>query len=1167
MAEKNLLLLDSTNPIATAEANKWCSIDNAAVTNFIKNIVISKGNPTEQADKFRAIISGVPSPWARVLLTRKAVTTATSELKDTVLDECYKILKSEWRGLIAAYALYPDSFQFSAPVELTGKNVEDSYPDMSVRYIYGQMLFNETPLWLLKNERYDVRKNPSCIQILYYKKNEDGGFKLVPVAATSPYTFLFTSVNYNLLFAEREIPWIGNDGKFIDPLSTNKFTVENMHRLLSFLNIVCANIIPSEQEAKDANKFYCDAILSACKQNENYKVNQFEVQNYIKEWSTELGRWRKEIEKKIESMGENPNPNIPLTYNQKPEGPLSLLLNTEYKFYFSDGVLSLLNKIGKELLSSKIFADSEFISAWDNTPEKDYRKSAAYYVITEDNKYALPLPFTPEALDAFGNNLESIVEGGSNCYVRLYAKTLSDERVELELKAKLDKSEPEISICKKIYKMSIVGETEGKIFVWPNFASQDWDRYYYYSEFPTNVSGVRMIPKFKDIDFSTASEELVANKYLVRYPLDKVAASSHKYEIIKSETPLESVSIRLNKNGTETIGGILVLKRTQEKRENTLREIPSLAGLKEASVGIDFGSTNTCAYYKIKGEQDCKPVPFSNRRLSLVGFELKPGELAGKDDLLFVSNEGTAFGNGQVKSWLHLHDAMYVTSDGDITKASDYAVEILGGVPVNERNITVKSMNETEIITNAGTLRYNMKWYSEGESEARKVAYLKMLWIHICADMVDNNCYPRTLNWSFPSSMTNADRKLLKRIYSQVTSEAFPYKSDLSKPKCVDYTESESVCAYSMSKGTEVTSSTLSLGVDVGGSTSDILIMGLKDSNSTLLTQSSVRMAGGFFFNAINSSAKFRRALLNFHNSHKTNVNTINIEDIVDSDPQIYGRAPYYLNNVFDQLSTDRDFVAFYNFIRREVTPVFAYPAYVTGILMFYSGMLVKNAVVKNNLSTIKNIEMRYYGKGGRLFEWLLDVYSEDGERYYKKCFAAGYGSDEIKLQIIAQDKKENKSEVAIGLVSDMFANITRAENDADGQRIIERYDVVGEKGIKCTKTGKVVEDLEIIPDELFDGAINIEMPEKLENFSNFISVFTKFLMEESIMDDVSNLEKGKNNLKIRAFIQKDLEYIKCKEAYDKGSENRPIYRMPIFIAAALSYLNDVLLPEVSSNL
>lgn len=1176
MAERELLLLDSKNPIVTAEANKWCSIDNAAVENFIKNIITSKGSANEdQQDKFRAIISGVPSPWARVLLTRKAVVQPQKELRDTVLDECYKLLKSEWRGLLAAYALYPDSFEFSTPIQLTGKSVSDNNGDMSVRYIYGQMLFDETPLWTYKKEKVEAKDNPPCIQILYYKKNEDGGFKLIPVAATSPYTFLFSSVNYDLLVAKREIPWIGNDGKFMDPLKSPSFTLNDMQRLYSFLNMISSNILPSESEANDSDRFYLNWLESVCKIKENnrYKISERDVKKHISDWLEELGRWKSELENKIEAAGENPNPNIPLIFNTKPEGPLALMLNNDHKFYFSDGVLSIKNQSGNEILSSNIFIGSDFIAAWDNCPDngKDYSKSAAYYVVTTDNKYALPLPFTNEALRVFENNIESILSGGSSSFVRLYAKVTIDGRVELELKARLDKAETEIPICKKTYQMSIIPETDGKVFVWPNFSSPDWNKYFYYSEFPSNVSGVRMLPCFEDLDFRVASEEQTNNNFLVRYPIDKVAASSHKYEIIENKSPLKLIAIRLNKSGAETDGGVLLLKRSQEVKPNTLRDIPTLASLKEAAVGIDFGSTNTCAYYKMMDGRDSKPIPFSNKRLALVGFDTTRGALAGKDELLFISNEGTAFSNGQIKSWLHLHDPQYLTPDGDINKVSNLANEIIGGVPVNESNIAVKSMNEQVIQTNAGELRYNMKWYSESESESRKTAYMKMLWIHICADMIDspNPCYPKVVNWSFPSSMTTSDRKRLREIYRAAVEYPFNTSSGAFKPKLEDYTEAEAVCAYSIYKGTEVNSSTLSLGVDVGGSTSDILIVGLKDNVNALMTQSSIRMAGGFFFNAINSSAKFRRGLFNFHDSHVTKVDVKNIADIVDSNPEIYSRAPYYLNNVFDQLSTDRDFNNFYNYIRREVTPVFAYPAYVTGILMFYSGMLVKNVVTKNGLENIKTIEMRYYGKGGRLFEWLLDVYSEDGERYYKKCFAAGYGSNDVRLSIIPQQKEENKSEVAIGLVSGLFASVARGKEDEDGHRIIERYDVVGEKGIRCTKTDSVIGDLDIIPDELFDGGVNIEMPDSLENFSKFIDIFTQFLTEESILKDVSALDKGKSHLRIRAFIQRDPEFNKCMEAFNKGIEEgkRPVYRMPIFIASALCYLNDVLLPEVSNQL
>ena len=89
---KKLLLLDSANPIPTGESvNRWTKAASADVTNFIKHIITSEGAAGEQKEKFRAMISGVPSPWARVMLTRKAVCQNSAELGSTVLDESLPI--------------------------------------------------------------------------------------------------------------------------------------------------------------------------------------------------------------------------------------------------------------------------------------------------------------------------------------------------------------------------------------------------------------------------------------------------------------------------------------------------------------------------------------------------------------------------------------------------------------------------------------------------------------------------------------------------------------------------------------------------------------------------------------------------------------------------------------------------------------------------------------------------------------------------------------------------------------------------------------------------------------------------------------------------------------------------------------------------------------------
>ena len=194
---KNMLLLESAKSLkveGAADINRWCKATNDSVALFIKGITTAEGNADLSTDQLRAMISGIPSPWARVLMTKKALAEDPANLGDTVLDMCYKMFRREWRGIVAAYALRPDSFEFSEPIPLLGRKLSENAGEMSVLNMYGEMLFDETPIWALKNEKVakqNLRSNPPCLQILYYKIKTDVGFNRIAVGATSPYTLLF----------------------------------------------------------------------------------------------------------------------------------------------------------------------------------------------------------------------------------------------------------------------------------------------------------------------------------------------------------------------------------------------------------------------------------------------------------------------------------------------------------------------------------------------------------------------------------------------------------------------------------------------------------------------------------------------------------------------------------------------------------------------------------------------------------------------------------------------------------------------------------------------------------------------------------------------------------------------------------------------------------------
>lgn len=425
--------------------------------------------------------------------------------------------------------------------------------------------------------------------------------------------------------------------------------------------------------------------------------------------------------------------------------------------------------------------------------------------------------------------------------------------------------------------------------------------------------------------------------------------------------------------------------------------------------------------------------------------------------------------------------------------------------------------------------------------------------------------------------MGRVDISQLKNIYRDLR---YTPISGCVLRKMHSFTEAEAVCSYALSKNEALSESKIFLGIDIGGSTSDILLLGrVKDVEKgiidKLLSQCSIRLAAGCFFKAINNSAKFRRSLFNFHNSNRTNVRVLHMDDVINPNQEIYSRAPYYLNNVFDQLKGKNDFMTFYGYLQRDVPFVFTLPAYITGVLSFYAGLLIRKAIKKQNLENVKEIHLRYYGKGGRLFEWLFDIYEEETKSFLRKALKAGLQMDNMKIVFdnleddlyMSNGSLENKSEVAKGLVemNSEIAGIYANDDEEETKiRVIENSEVVGEKGIKYYKNNEEIalDEEDIIDDNLFDNVNNFSFPDVFENFSMFIDLYTKFIRDEiGILEDVSDLVKGKTKVSnVGSFLSNDPEYIKYKNCSDKSQAS---YRMPVFIAASLYYLDQILLPSV----
>lgn len=323
-------------------------------------------------------------------------------------------------------------------------------------------------------------------------------------------------------------------------------------------------------------------------------------------------------------------------------------------------------------------------------------------------------------------------------------------------------------------------------------------------------------------------------KKLVTYPAGQ-GENLPKYNIVGADKPLAGLSVSVKDTGKEVHAGFLIF-RPQVIEDRTAFEMRGTA-----TVGIDFGSNNTCVYYN-EDNKGATPVHFENYRSVLVGRENNdPKAIAENNELLFFTNYSS--NNGQTKSWLHEHDNRY--------NCYNESLEVAGGVPVNRPNVLVKKMDQYEITTQAGILHYNMKWLDDDKGKQKKGAFLKSIWLQTCAYLYTNKIKPTMLEWSCPGSMMEADINELDKIYNSLCrlTPIVGAKMTLAYHQNA-VTEAEAVCSYALSQNFGLNSNNIFLGIDVGGSTSDILLLA-KDSDNgnkaTLYRESSVRLAAGVF--------------------------------------------------------------------------------------------------------------------------------------------------------------------------------------------------------------------------------------------------------------------------------------------------------------------------------
>jgi len=272
-------------------------------------------------------------------------------------------------------------------------------------------------------------------------------------------------------------------------------------------------------------------------------------------------------------------------------------------------------------------------------------------------------------------------------------------------------------------------------------------------------------------------------------------------------------------------------------------------------------------------------------------------------------------------------------------------------------------------------------------------------------------------------------------------------------------TESEAVAQYAASKsGGASKPGDYMIGFDVGGSTTDILILSKFDANGpTLVKQSSLKIAAGVLAEATSYAPGFTNFLQDFAQANK-------MGKIHAIQTMSQTTVPFCFNQIVDSLDDEVSLNKFYEGIASSCKPLMWLNLYITGINIFYAGMitrklrgLTENTPGLGGRFILKNISLEYFGKGSRIYDWFKAVDPNNAAEYHKRCFMAGYGPEanahlsgfndtlfEVKPQktFLDDGSDDVKVEVAKGLAID-----PQAGNQTIQKMTSMVSEIIGEEG------------------------------------------------------------------------------------------------------------------------
>lgn len=1209
------------NPIDPKAPYQWNEFDQRG--NFIRSI--ETPDVDQETDALSKVISGIPSPFGRLLMFRYALEQSkqgAGKQEPSGLAAFYDQILLEWRALIATIAIFGEKINVQKVPLATSIDKDDPYFNpYELSAGLGTMLFEDRDLWcdLAGAPEQGSDKLSPFIQLIYYQEKRDE--EKVLIGGTSPFSLVFTPPRVNWTEGSHSQFFNRNTKRWMDPLKMN-LKAEELQKIYDAVSHMLLNL-GAFFEKINQERAGTDRVMRKSSLEQHLKQYQKDLERYAAQQRVELNKY-----------------NI-FTSKVKFASPFDTVFNAESKLFFSyqDGIFYRQQTRGTEYIPvnpSDFLASSSTLVEIEFGEEESADRCASYLLKCGDMYFALPL--SELGVCIFEQELSSLLTGQRNGQDDHYlSATQTDDGIRVSLRIKFNINDPDsigdtdFTEITRIYGTSSASRmSHQKVCVWPDFVSSSWHKYYLYTDLPhqdakstvtalpllgrTSEEGLSLLrmkeesgPSFrlkKDIakvSDDTPDEE--APKLILKTP----AGARMPYEIFESALPFKGVELKYGVGENSQTAGYLLAKALPNASESvaSLNVMTAPASLREATVGMDFGSNNTAFSYYINGKE-LKLIEIINRRRCLMGSDREPGKVspnpASVAELFFFQKETI---EGQVKSMLVAHN-----EDRMLRPEEDRKQASRAGFPLFENNIPVTGKPNNNQSTNyrlamgheeEARLKYNMKWDLDQRENHYKEAFLKTLWLQILAELYTEGYYPNELAWAVPGAMSKSIEGHYRNLWNNVVGdpELYPVVSEVDMTQLQSpISEGEAVARYALNAnaseqpggGLSVAEGGLVIGLDVGGSTTDILIATKGDDDQdepySLIKEGSVLLSASAIAQAAIRSKNIQGVIRSFVKNNRKFVQQYGIDQL-DKDT-----TEFHLNALFDRLNAQQLEQLYRHFYNENSKEIFAVAAYVTGAVLFYVGQMVAHVIEHQGIQAHR-FALGVYGKGGNIFNWLPAVTGEDATQYYQRCFLAGLNPEGRVSELTAQGtqgdeaaapplsgaarfyqeakftfaqnaqftahREHNKSEVAYGLSTP--SKLAKMDQDTlvpeiIGERGYLMQDEAGQPLAIPTLTPMKAEYLGSL------GKKSFKVPDEFVELGRFIEVYAKFVKEWKLAD-YKTLKEGVKALPHDYFTS----YVTTLPQYKAARDNDEFdFSASMFVLEAMCLMEQVLLPSLFKN-